>query len=92
MNLGPASFISTTFENIDPKTNKTIPGSSSNSTGIGLFETSAKAGLGFKAELKASLTIGMGGEIRPVKPLGIAPSDATSTANRNVNSQPITRK
>lgn len=92
LNLGPASFISTTFENIDPRTNKTIQGSSSNSTGVGLFETSAKVGLGFKAELKGSLTIGMGGEIRPVKPLGTAPADATSTANRSINLQIFIKK
>ena len=92
LNLGPAAYISTTFENIDPNTNKTIPGSSSTSTGIGLFETSAKAGLGFKAELKGSVTIGMGGEIRPVKPLGTAPADATSTANQNINLQQFIKK
>ena len=38
----------------NPNTNKTIPSSSSTSTGIGLFETSAKAELGFTSVVSIS--------------------------------------
>ena len=92
VSIGPASFIRSTFENIDPKTNKAIQGSTSSSSGFSLFKTEAKVGLGFKIEGKANMVVGMGGEVTTSKPLGVAPTDATSTRNTNINMQQFIQK
>jgi hypothetical protein len=81
LNFGPVSYITSTFQELDTKTHKPIPETTTTSTGFSVFKSEVKVGLGFKAEAKATYTVELSGSAVPKRPLGITPSDATRVNN-----------